>query len=49
MKIFFNQSLNHFKMSASLVPDYKRYVQVFQVRRKLVKLSLGMIYRKNNR
>jgi len=34
---------------ASLSPGFKRYVQNFQVNRKLVIFSLGMVYMKNSR
>lgn len=38
---WFSISLVQFKMSASLIPDYKRYAQYFKVNRKLVKFHLG--------
>lgn len=49
MKIFFHQSLGHCRMSASLIPGYERYAYFFQVNRKLVEFSLGVILMENHR
>lgn len=46
---YFSISLGHCRMSASLIPGYERYAYFFQVNRKLVEFSLGVILMENHR